>query len=43
MTESKEHVMPDIAIDDAAPTCRVVWRGVESRDTSVGPVFLRSP
>ncbi len=27
MTESKEHVMPDIAIDDAAPTCRVVWRG----------------
>ena len=29
MTELKEHVMPDIAIDDATPTCRVVGAGAE--------------
>jgi uncharacterized RmlC-like cupin family protein len=29
MTELKEHVMPDIAIDDATPTCRVVGVGAE--------------
>ena len=29
MTELKEHVMPDIAIDDATPTCRVVGAGTE--------------
>jgi uncharacterized RmlC-like cupin family protein len=29
MTELKEHVMPDIAIDDATPTCRVVVAGAE--------------
>jgi hypothetical protein len=31
MTELKEHVMPDIAIDDATPTCRVVGAGAEAR------------
>jgi uncharacterized RmlC-like cupin family protein len=30
MTELKEHVMPDIAIDDATPTCRVVGAGQNS-------------
>jgi uncharacterized RmlC-like cupin family protein len=29
MTELKEHVMPDIAIDDATLTCRVVGAGAE--------------
>jgi uncharacterized RmlC-like cupin family protein len=29
MTELTEHVMPDIAIDDAALTCRVVDAGAE--------------
>lgn len=29
MTELKEHVMPDIAIDYAPPTCQVVGAGVE--------------
>ena len=29
MTELKELVMPDIAIDDATPTCRVVGAGAE--------------
>ena len=29
MSELKEHVMPDIAIDDATPTCRVVGVGAE--------------
>jgi hypothetical protein len=46
MTELKEHVMPDIAIDDVTPTCRVVGAGrksAESRDTCIRPVSLRSP
>jgi len=30
MTELKEHVMPEIAIDDATPTCRLVGAGAES-------------
>ena len=29
MTELKEHVMPDIAIDDATPTCQVFGAGPE--------------
>ena len=46
MTELKEDVMPDIAIDDATPTCRVVGVGAEvsgKQDTCIRPVSLRSP
>ena len=42
MTELKEHVMPDIAIDDATPTCRVVGAGAEASGKQ-GHLHLYTP
>jgi len=42
MTELKEHVMHDIAIDDATPTCRVVGAGAEVSGKQ-GPGHLYTP
>jgi uncharacterized RmlC-like cupin family protein len=42
MTELKEHVMHDIAIDDATPTCRVVGAGAEVSGKQ-GPGHLYAP
>src|SRR5260370_3093344 len=42
MTELKEHVMPDIAIDDATPTCRVVGAVAEASGKQ-GHLHLYTP